>query len=294
MTNEAHSTTTNLCTFRPEPAPTATARDIMDRVERRWTRPQTMPALTPGIARQVRTLAARPSVTWNDAFTLFGQDPALAALAIREANTHRKAVSLAEALDVLGLPGIRRLLKRMAQAGALILDPAVNAAMTAVQHHSWRVSRAVRTVAMYTTLDSARVATAALLAELGMAAGLMALCDIPEDQIVPEVAPMMDMLSAGQNTLGWFVADSWALPTELQTTIANGGALEISGHEHPVLAAILIARAVVAELGLELDLPGLDVRPPHPAMLVDALSALGLSDRQFLLIRRQVRESLMG
>ena len=291
MTHETRTITPHLRSF-DAPAPAPTARDIMDRVERRWTRPQTMPALSPGITRQLRTLAARPSVTWNDTYSLFGQDPVLAAFALREANTHRKATSLAEALDVLGLQGIRRMLQKLASGSTLIRDPSVNAATTAVQHYSWRVARAVRSVTMYTTLDGAQVATAALLSELGMAAGLMALCD--GDGRVPEVATVMDMLSAGQNTLGWFVADCWALPTELHTTISKAGAVEVNGYAHPTLAAIVIARAVVSEMGLDLDLPGLTTSAPHPAKLVEALSALGLTDRQFLLIRRQVRESLMG
>lgn len=292
MTNEVHSAATNIRHLADQPI--VTARDIMDRVERRWTRPQTLPALSPGISRQIRALADRPSMTWHDAHAVFGQDPVLAALAIREANTHRKAVSLAEALDVLGLDRIRLLVQRVAMQSTLVRDPALAAAMTAVHHHAWRLARAVRVVTMYTTLDSQQASTSALLSDLGLLVGLLALGDGPVTQRAPEVEPVIEMLAAGQDTLAWFAADAWALPAELQTIVANGHALEVNGHPHPTLAATMVGRAVVAELGLDLDLPGLIRATPHPAQLIDALAALGLTDRQFLLIRRQVRDALMG
>lgn len=292
MTHEVQSAAANIRHLVDEPI--VTARDIMDRVERRWTRPQTLPALSAGISRQIRALADRPSMTWHEAHAVFGQDPVLAALAIREANTHRKAVSLAEALDVLGLPRIRQLVQRLAVQSTLVRDPALAAAMTRIHHHAWRMSRAVRIVTMYTTLDDQQASTAALMNDLGLLVGLLALGDGPVSQRAPEVEPVIEMLAAGQDTLAWFAADAWGLPAELQTILANGHALEVNGHPHPTLAAILVGRAVVAELGLDLDLPGLDRKPPHPVQLIAALTALGLTDRQFLLIRRQVRESLMG
>ncbi|MCP4805812.1 MAG: HDOD domain-containing protein [Proteobacteria bacterium] len=272
--------------------PPVTARTVMDRVTERWSNDHALPAITPHIGRQVDRFAFREDQTWHDTRSLVRQDPLLTALVLREANRAHGCQSLDGALEGLRSAGVRELLHRVAHGSVRMHDPDVIGWMTETQHYSWRLGRAAAAVARFTTLDVARVRTAATLADVGLLVGLSVLADGWSVRKHPRL--VMELLEAGQHTLGWYLADAWALPAELQLIIGNGSSLEVQGHAHPTLAALRIARSLLFDMGLELRLPCMRGEPPHPTQLVEALDALGLGKVQLLAVRAEARRQLLG
>ena len=149
-------------------------------------------------------------------------------------------------------------------------------------------------ICRYTSLDADRARTCALLQDIGLVAGLYAVTDTRPGVAPPHVVDCMAMLDAGHETLSWYVAECWDLPREIQDVLAHHHELRVDGYAHPYCAVLLVASAVVAELGLELDIAGMPSRTPRPEQLREALETLGLSEMQFLLIRKQGRNALTG
>lgn len=289
MTNELH---TPIARHNVRVYPDA--ETIMDRLERRWTLASHRPPLTPNIARQVIRMAHLPDITWREAMDLFGQSPVLTAALLREAQRFGHAASLPEAIDVLGLDRSRAVLLRFAYDLKMVHQPDAIRAVTAIQHHSWRCARVAEVVCRYTTLDANRARTCALLQDIGLIAGLYAIMDNAPGVAAPHVSDCMTMLDAGHETLSWYVAECWELPSEVQDVLAHHHDVRFNGYPHPYCAVLTVAQAVVAELGLELDVDGMPSRAPAAAALIEALEALGLSEMQFLLIRKQGRSALTG
>lgn len=288
MTNELQTDNRRRIRVYPD------AETIMDRLERRWTLSSHRPALTPNIARQIVRMAHLPDLTWREAMDLFGQSPVLAAALLREACQVGRATSLPEAVDVLGLDRARAVLLRFAYDLKLTKQPDVIRAVTAIQHHSWRCARVAEVICRYTTLDADRARTCALMQDIGLIAGMYAITDTSPGVAPPHISDCAVMLDAGHETLSWYVAECWDLPREIKDVLANHHQVKMDGYPHPYCAVLVVAAAVVAELGLDLDIDGMPSRTPSPALLLEALDALGLTEVQFLLIRKQGRSVLTG
>ncbi|HJN73869.1 MAG TPA: HDOD domain-containing protein [Myxococcota bacterium] len=287
MSNELHTTQSHTEVY-PD------AETIMDRLERRWTLASHRPPLTPNIARQVVRMAHLPDVTRREAMDLFGQSPILTAALLREAQRSGPATSLPEAIEMLGLARTRAVLLRFAYDLKMVGQPDVITAITAIQLHGWRCARVAEVICRYTSLNADRARACALLQDIGLIAGLCALTDSAPGVAPPHISKCMRMLDAGHETLSWFVAECWGLPHELQDVLAAHHDVRVGGYRHPYCAVLVITQAVVAELGLDMSVDGMPCRTPESAQFVDALDALGLTEMQFLLIRKQSRSSLTG
>ncbi len=128
----------------------------------------------------------------------------------------------------------------------------------------------------------------AQLADVGLLAGAIVASELEQEPLVRS----LPMLEAGHATLSWYLAQIWGLAPQLRDVLGHHHSLRVQGYAHPECAALIVATAVVEDMGLELRVRGL---PHHSAAseLAEALDALGLSATQFLLVRRAGREALM-
>jgi HD-like signal output (HDOD) protein len=283
MTPQSHPVSTPI--YRAGLQPDA----IMQRLEQLWTRPRFVPASTPIVARELVRLASFSYVEWHEARRLFEMDPMLAAVLMRRASRVHPVATVPQALELLGLPAVRDLLIELSRKLQVVQDPDLLELISAVQLHSWRVSQVAGLVGRYTTLSTERVQAQAQLADLGLLAGAMVAAEIGSEPL----ARVLPMLQAGHATLSWYLAQAWGLAPELRDVIGHHHGLRVEGYAHPECAALIVASAVVEDMGLELRVRGL----PHLSAaeeLAEALEALGLTPRQFLLVRRAGREALMG
>ena len=267
------------------------ATAVMARLRGEWARPDWRSPTLPSVGHRIVEISQGRRWTADEAAGLLRVDPMFAAQVLRRAAAQAHVRSLGQAVAVLGPEGMRTELLEFAASLRIIQSPRTASAITAIHRSGWRRAEAARAVCRYTSIDTELTATAALMADLGLVAGLIAGCDAPGQLTPPSLDEVWGPVYGGHETIGWFLADAWGLPEELALVIGNHHQLQVGGVDHPVLAALQLADAILG-LGLSVERFGTEAEISTTARRA-ALQVLGMSVAHYRLAREHTRSRLM-
>jgi HD-like signal output (HDOD) protein len=271
------------------------ATAVMARLRGAWTKPDFRPATVPAVAARIVSISQSRAWDAESAASLLRIDPMFAAQVLRAASTHRPVRSLQQAVQVLGSAGMRRQLLEFAAGLRVLGDRATCDAIASIHRAGWRRAEVVRSICRYTTIDTEAAATGALLADMGLVAGLIAGSDSPAGFTPPSLHELWNPVCEGHESIGWYLAESWGLADDLALIIGNHHELSVGGTLHPTLAALALSDAVLEDLGLDLRIDGVPApNTVSPNRRLIALRALGMTRKQYRLARQHARSRLMA
>ncbi len=279
---------------RQETSQAHVATAVMARLRGEWSRPDWRSPTLPAVGRRIVEIAQGRRWTAEEAAGLLRLDPMFAAQILRRAAGRARVRTLRQAVAVLGPDGMRTELLEFAASLRIIQSRRTASAIGALHRSGWRRAEAARAVCRYTTIDTELTATAALMADMGLVAGLIAGCDAPGQLTPPSLDEVWGPVYGGHEAIGCFLAEAWGLPEELSLVIGSHHEVHMGGVVHPVVAALTLADAILNDLGLGLQVErfGTD-EAVSPNACRTALKALGMSPSQLRLAREYTRSRLM-
>lgn len=285
-------------TQRPRgPDPVQIARRVVQVLDD----PAWRPPLLPVVATQLLDLTRRPNVDYNTIAKLLSQDPALAAQLLRRANSSGYGAglqirTLRDAVARLGLNGIRNLALEVTLSMRVFKAPGYQAAADAMRRHAVATGYMAAIVCRYTPFNGPQGFLYGLLADVGLALGLVALGDCTRHEVRPNLLSVWPTLWAIHERVSARVASSWNLDAEIVLVVGHHHTLRIQNVTHPMAAVVLVAAELASELGASLSEPLAEsfgiVVPTSSEALDHARATLNLSPRQLDLMRAEGRAAL--
>jgi len=228
---------------------------IQERIERTFSDPRYEPPKLPAVALELLELARRPDVEVRDVVSLLEKDPILASRLLRHVQSPLYAGgaeirSLQRALTHLGLEHIRDIALELTVDARVFRAEHYAEAMDRVSKHSRLTAYLTQVVCRYAVYDASHAFLCGLLHDVGFAAGLIALGDVPRSEDRPDIAVALPVLLDMHVELGGQVAQSWGLSPEIVNVIRHHHELADSdGQVHQLAAVVCLAEHLANELG---------------------------------------------
>lgn len=227
--------------------------EVVSRLRQTFTSPSYRPPMLPTVAVEMLALSRRPTTTVNEMAALLERDPVLAAQVLRRAHSAYYAGlmpvrTLGQAITRLGLSALRDLVFEVALDLRVFRAQGYAASMEKLRLHSISVAHIARAVARYTPFESDHAFLCGLLHDIGIAAILLALGDLPQDK-KPDLDPLWPAIDEAHEEASATIARLWKVPEEIALVVGHHHRVLIGGVAHPLVALLSVAEALAAELG---------------------------------------------
>lgn len=268
------------------------------------------PPELPSTAQQVLSLSQDPDVEVDAVVGLLETDEMLAARVLRVAGSSvyagaSKIDSLSSAVMRLGLRTLRDVALQVAMNLRVFRCEAYTAPMERLRLHSQASAHLARTVCKYTSAPAEFAFLCGLLHDVGIAGLLVALGDVPRNEVPPDLAVLWPAIHAAHTEAGAIMAKLWDFPAELPYVLEAHHRVEIDGYAHPLAAVACLSDHLASELGAGM-VPGEDdkgtpdeaLRTHHhtdrtgPVVLDRAREALGITAQSWTLIESEAETRL--
>lgn len=288
---------------------------VQERIERTFSDPRYEPPKLPAVALELLELARRPEVEIRDVVSLIEKDPILASQLLRHVRSPLYAGgseirSLQKALMHLGLAHIRDIALELTVGARVFRAEHYSEAMDRVSRHSRLTAYLTQVVCRHAHYDASLAFLCGLLHDVGLAAGLIALGDVPRSEDRPDIEVALPVLLGMHVELGGQVAQSWNLSPEVINVIRHHHELADADGQVQLLAAVVyLAESLADELGIgdaSLARPELHQAPApggkpgavpeqiRPQQLALACATLGLDAEKLELIRADAAKLLLN
>jgi len=289
-------------------------QQVQERIERTFSDPRYEPPRLPAVAIELLELARRPDVDVKDVVSLLEKDPVLASQLLRHVRSPLYAGgaeirSLQRALTHLGLEHIRDVALELTVGARVFRAEHYAEAMDRVSRHSRRTAYLTQVVCRYAAHDASYAFLCGLLHDVGLAAGLIALGDVPRREERPDIAIALPVLFEMHTELGAQVAQSWQLAPEVVHVIRHHHLLvDGQGQVNRLAAVVCLAEHLANELGEggAIAVPGVHHLPlpqgksgashdqTAPHLIALACETLGLDSKKMELIRADAAKLVLN
>lgn len=231
-----------------------TPDQLAEKIRAAFEAPGYKPPVLPSVALELVQLTQDPNVPLSKVRGLVQSDPLLAAslLGVAQSAFYSRGnpiASLDDAIARLGLKTIGDLFFQVAMTTRVFRAPGYDAPMRDLRKHSVVCANVSRLVCRRTGFPDDYAFMCGLLHDVGMAAAIILVADVPRGQKAPafEVisSPVEMVHEAAAVTLG----KAWALPADVQFVLSHHHHFEDGGHIHPLAAAICVADSIAARVG---------------------------------------------
>ncbi|MEM1414768.1 MAG: HDOD domain-containing protein, partial [Myxococcota bacterium] len=230
------------------PLPDA-ASFVEDELRRRLTKPDYAPPMVPSVALELLDLLRKPEVELAEVIEKLEHDPILASQVMRLAQspefaTKVPARSLADAGRRLGFRRLTGLAWAAALDAKVFRSASYAVAMEQLRRHSFVVAQLGRLVGKAARVEPDHVFLCGLLHEIGAAAGLIALGELPDAER-PPIESVWPALKDIHEPASGLVASLWGLGERFEDVIGN----HHDAPATPVDACLVLAEALAHEQG---------------------------------------------
>lgn len=255
------------------------------------------PPVLPDVATRLIEMTRRPAVSVAEVAQVLTQDPTLAGQLLRRANsaayaTAVRAQTVHEATVRVGLLGVRNLALEIALSMRIFRAEGYQPIADALRRHSVATAYLAGIVCRYTTMPAAEAFLCGLLADVGLAVGLMVLGDRTRGQPRPDLSLVWPSLMEIHEALSARMATRWNLAPETALVLAHHHRLVVDGRVHPMIAVVLVSEALAEQLGAPFPTPPDATNVPMVNLERQARESLGLTSRHLDLLLVEGRERL--
>ena len=296
-------------------APLGAYLQVQERIARTFADPSYEPPRLPVVALELLELSRRPEVEVRDVVSLLEKDPVLASRLLRHVRSPLYAGgaeirSLQKALMHLGLEHIRDIALELTVGARVFRAEHYAEAMDRVSRHSRLTAYLTQVVCRHALYDASHAFLCGLLHDVGLAAGLIALGDVPRSEERPNIEVALPVLLEMHVELGAQVAESWQLSPEVVNVIRHHHELsDADGKVQRLAAVVCLAEHLADELGIgDESISRADANPPLaatrepraadaqplPPQIVLACETLGLDERKMALIRAEAAKLILN
>ncbi len=285
-------------TLEPKEAPTD-PQQIARRVVQVIDDPDWKPPLLPVVATQLLELTRSANADFQKVAKLLVQDPALAAQLLRRANSavyggSVQILSIRDAIARLGLNGVCSLALEVAMSMRVFRVPGYQNVADVLRRHAVATGYLAGIVSRYTPFNGPQAVLYGLLADVGLALGLMAVGECSKctrGHQRPDISLIWPTLWTIHERVSARVSALWKLDADITTVLGCHHSLRVGNVAHPMAAIVMVSAELAGELGAGLSEPlasyGVMVTPTPPDIMKAARDLLGLNARQLDLARAE-------
>jgi len=220
-------------------------------------------------------VARYPDIDLKRIARLIGRDPLLAGQVMRRVQSPFYAgrvpiTDLNQAIFRLGLINIRDIVLEAALNMEVFSTPNYATAMERVRRHSVATAHIAKILAELTDQDPHALFLLGLLHDVGIAAALITIDDMFENQQRPPVNHIWPAVETIHESAGTLLARIWDLPGDLPSNIGEHHHFQGSGSDNRRIATLHIAEAIAGRLGRGITPPG---RPEFLSSSIDSTPA---------------------
>ena len=290
-------------TLEPK-APSTDPQQIARRVVQVLDDPEWKPPLLPVVATQLLELTRNANVDYQKVAKLLQQDPALAAQLLRRANSAAygagvQILTIRDAVARLGLNGVSNLALEVAVSMRVFRVPGYQNVADVLRRHAVATGYLAGIVSRYTPFNGQQALLYGLLADVGLALGLLAVVECSQctrGHQRPEISTIWPTLWTIHERVSARVSAMWKLDADITTVLGCHHSIRVGNVPHPMAAIVLVAADLASDLGASLSEPlagyGVMVTPTPPDLMQSARDLLGLNGRQLDLARAEGQKLL--
>jgi HD-like signal output (HDOD) protein len=262
--------------------------DIEARLVHTFRAPGYRPPVLPAAAMELVRITRDPEVDFRRVTHLLEQDALLAARVVRVAQSpifgaQEPVHSLAQAATRLGLRTLADVFLAESMAMRVFRAPGLDEPMNRLRRHSVACAHVARLVARRTPMSDEQSFLCGLLHDAGIAAGMIAIADIPRGGKPVLWDELWPALHRGHEVYAFILAKLWELPEDISLVISRHHQLNWGKHIHPGAAVVCVADWLCREidLGFHDEADG--------GEFTRAANALGLTTQVLGLVRDEAR-----
>jgi HD-like signal output (HDOD) protein len=249
---------------------------VAQRLREGFAAPGYKPLMLPSVALELVQLTSDVNVPISKVRSLVQSEPLLAAQLLGAAQSAyysrgNPIVSLDDAIGRLGLQVIGDLFLQVSLSARLFRAPGYEEPMNGLRVHSVVCANVARLICRRTGFPDDYAFMCGLLHDVGMAAGIVLIADVPRGREPPPYYLIQKPVELVHEEAARMLGRSWSLPDDVQLVLEHHHHFEIEGRVHPLAAAICLADAIAARVGAN---AGGEV---DEATAAKAAGALGLS-----------------
>ena len=259
----------------------------------RFRAPDYRPPVLPAAAVELLGLVRDADVAVPKIRAVVERDPMVLARVLQVANSAQfsRGVAVSSLHDALVRLGVNQLTSLFLEATVSLRIFRVaryEAQMVALRRHSAATARLARLLARRTALHAEQAFLAGLLHDVGIAAGLLVVADLPRGEQPPSLDLAWPAICETHEEAGQILCGLWKLPPEVGLAIASHHTGRASSHVHPLGALVGIAEGMAERLGHAV--------PKEPRTLDPAplLEVVGLRDADVISVEREAAAALDG
>jgi HD-like signal output (HDOD) protein len=246
-------------------------------------------------------IGSNPNVPTEKIVEILESDPLLAIKVAQVANSalFRGQSSFRSIKDIVvrvGRTNLINIAMEVSVSAKIFRNSLYQEQMDRISYHSRMSAAFAQIIAKRTSLDPHYAFFIGLLHDIGIAASLVALADVPRGQVVPELdLGLYRALDSIHEHAGGIVSDLWGLPQEVVLAIENHHRPFVDNHFHPGAGVILLAEELASSLQVGWALEkrvGVDF--VQAEMVEAAKRHLKISDFQWKLIVEEAQRKKFG
>ena len=277
--------------------------DLTERIGNLFASPSYQPPLLPNVAIELLDVARYPDIDLKRIARLIERDPLLAGQVMRRVQSPFYAgrvpiTNLNQAIFRLGLINIRDIVLEAALNMRVFTTPNYATAMERVRRHSVATAHIAKILARMTNQDPHTLFLLGLLHDIGIAAALITIDDLFENQPRPPINHIWPAVETIHESAGTLIARLWDLPGDLPIAIGGHHHFKSGGTDNPSVATLHIAEAIACRLGrgvTPLNRPGFlssSIDQNSPQVVSLAQQTLNLSQDDLMNAIRSAEERL--
>ncbi|MCA9564011.1 MAG: HDOD domain-containing protein [Myxococcales bacterium] len=261
-------------------------RELADRLIKRFQSPDYRPPRLPEVALKLLEVSRKPDVDLNKIIDLIQSDALLAGELLKTVRSpmysgRGNIRSVRAAVARLGVSGVRDLVMQVSLNMRLFRVPQYEIPMQWLRRHSMCIAHLSATISRYTSIDGEFAFLCGLLHDVGIAGLLLSLVD--QNPEPPELIYIWPAIQRAHQEASEILAKHWQLPAEITLVVANHHRVNLGGYPHPLIATLIVAEAIEAQIsksdsGVELKTrEGTIIHEQQSTEMVrTALDALGI------------------
>lgn len=267
------------------------------RMWERFESPSYQPPMLPSVAAEIISLSTRTNVEMGDLVEVLEKDAVLAARVLKVVQSPfyagQMAVrSLKQAVVRLGLKSLRDLVVQSALNAKLFDAGGYGREMEGLMRHSTAAAYLSRAICRVAEIDGEYAFMCGLFHDLGIAAAILVLEEMPEGKAHPMLASLWPAISHLHGDAAALVVRKWRLPATLEGVVRFHHSATSDGVTRPLTAAVRIADRLTGEIGLSLHIEGLSDPEAEGTSLEDACEILGFGESDLAAMRQEARTIL--
>jgi HD-like signal output (HDOD) protein len=251
------------------------SKELVRRLLEVFRAPRYEPPVLPAVAIELHKLVRKSDVKFPAILSLLEKDPLIAGKVLRIAQSafyaRQAAVqSIEQALVRLGLSTLSQLFMEVSMRAKVFRAAGYEEPMRLLSRHSAATAHIARILCRRTSLYDEYAFLCGLLHDVGIAASMIVLSQLPRGVKVPAFELVWPAIEEIHETASGILCRSWKLPPDVALVVEHHHVPRIGGMIHPFAAALCVSDALASDLGY--GLPHEQTRTGYD----DALKALGL------------------